>query len=271
MLSSLAISFIPTEIDRIQNHISSDALLCGWKWWNLCAKFNRIWRWCNTVSMCQIIAVLWSAMHWFLCSFQTDYHCITVMQLLWSSVPWDYRIGLCGYFYSLMRKQSFFFSTFADWGGLHPIPECPWGKWWCAAVALCLYNQFSFVLALELLSHMHRVSRPLLFCILGQVLGRKSPFPLILLPQFGGYWIEGTNHELSDKVDTEQLQPLSPNTRTKLECNTTATIYRKHFLGKVSHSVQHREKSLWPGCANFPILKTQKLSWKTCLRLCMQS
>uniref|UniRef100_A0A4W6DNV0 RAP1 GTPase activating protein a n=1 Tax=Lates calcarifer TaxID=8187 RepID=A0A4W6DNV0_LATCA len=66
-----------------------------------------------------------------------------------------------------------------------------------------------------------------------EVLGRKSPFPLILLPQFGGYWIEGTNHELSDtSVDTEQLQPLSPNTRTKLECNTTATLFRKHFLSK---------------------------------------
>ncbi|XP_034550730.1 rap1 GTPase-activating protein 1 isoform X6 [Notolabrus celidotus] len=65
-----------------------------------------------------------------------------------------------------------------------------------------------------------------------EVLGRKSPFPLILLPQFGGFWIEGTNHELSDTVDTEQLQPLSSNSRTKLECNTTATIYRKDFLGK---------------------------------------
>ncbi|XP_036960522.1 rap1 GTPase-activating protein 1-like isoform X8 [Acanthopagrus latus] len=65
-----------------------------------------------------------------------------------------------------------------------------------------------------------------------EVLGRKSPFPLILLPQFGGYWIEGTNHDLSETADTEQLQPLSPNTRTKLECNTMATIYRKHFLGK---------------------------------------
>uniref|UniRef100_A0A3B5AN82 Rap1 GTPase-activating protein 1-like n=1 Tax=Stegastes partitus TaxID=144197 RepID=A0A3B5AN82_9TELE len=65
-----------------------------------------------------------------------------------------------------------------------------------------------------------------------EVLGRKCPFPLILLPQFGGYWIEGTNHELSDTVDTEQLQPLSPTTRTKLECNTTATLFRKHFLGK---------------------------------------
>ncbi|XP_039656737.1 rap1 GTPase-activating protein 1 isoform X8 [Perca fluviatilis] len=65
-----------------------------------------------------------------------------------------------------------------------------------------------------------------------EVLGRKSPFPLILLPQFGGYWIEGTNHEMSDTVETEQPQPQSPNNRTKLECNTTATIFRKHFLGK---------------------------------------
>uniref|UniRef100_A0A8C9X7C9 RAP1 GTPase activating protein a n=1 Tax=Sander lucioperca TaxID=283035 RepID=A0A8C9X7C9_SANLU len=68
--------------------------------------------------------------------------------------------------------------------------------------------------------------------IIHVVLGRKSPFPLILLPQFGGYWIEGTNHEMSDTVETEQPQPQSPNTRTKLECNTTATIFRKHFLGK---------------------------------------
>ncbi|XDV45946.1 hypothetical protein PO909_013944 [Leuciscus waleckii] len=63
-----------------------------------------------------------------------------------------------------------------------------------------------------------------------EVLGRQSPFPLILLPQFGGYWIEGTNHELSNGIDPEQL--LSPTSRFKLECNTTAKIYRKHFLGK---------------------------------------
>ncbi|XP_037540704.1 rap1 GTPase-activating protein 1 [Nematolebias whitei] len=62
-----------------------------------------------------------------------------------------------------------------------------------------------------------------------EVLGRTSPFPLILLPQFGGYWIEGTNHELGE---AELPRPPSPNTRTKLECNTTAALFRKHFLGK---------------------------------------
>ncbi|KAL4622502.1 rap1 GTPase-activating protein 1-like isoform X2 [Arapaima gigas] len=63
-----------------------------------------------------------------------------------------------------------------------------------------------------------------------EVLARKSPFPLILLPQFGGYWIEGTNHELGSEPNPEQL--LSPASRVKLESNITAKIYRKHFLGK---------------------------------------
>ncbi|KAM6434973.1 rap1 GTPase-activating protein 1 isoform 3-T3 [Liasis olivaceus] len=60
-----------------------------------------------------------------------------------------------------------------------------------------------------------------------EVLGREAPFPLILLPQFGGYWIEGTNHDLTDLPDLQ-----SPSSRVKLECNHMARVYRKHFLGK---------------------------------------
>lgn len=64
-----------------------------------------------------------------------------------------------------------------------------------------------------------------------QVLGRRSPFPLILLPQFGGYWIEGTNHEPKEPPDTEQ--PPCSASHVKLETNSTAKIYRKNFMGKV--------------------------------------
>lgn len=64
-----------------------------------------------------------------------------------------------------------------------------------------------------------------------QVLGRTSPFPLILLPQFGGYWIEGTNHEFKDPPEADQ--PLCPTSHIKLETNSTAKIYRKQFMGKV--------------------------------------
>ncbi|KAF4079087.1 hypothetical protein AMELA_G00188980 [Ameiurus melas] len=64
-----------------------------------------------------------------------------------------------------------------------------------------------------------------------EVLGRKAPFPLILLPQFGGYWIEGTNHELSIMPAQEEPPPC-PASQIKLESNSIAKIYRKHFLGK---------------------------------------
>uniref|UniRef100_A0A3B3BX74 RAP1 GTPase activating protein n=1 Tax=Oryzias melastigma TaxID=30732 RepID=A0A3B3BX74_ORYME len=63
-----------------------------------------------------------------------------------------------------------------------------------------------------------------------EVLGRRSPFPLILLPQFGGYWIEGTNHEPKDPIEADQ--PTCPASHIKLETNSTAKIYRKNFMGK---------------------------------------
>ncbi|XP_024235747.1 rap1 GTPase-activating protein 1 isoform X5 [Oncorhynchus tshawytscha] len=63
-----------------------------------------------------------------------------------------------------------------------------------------------------------------------EVLGRRSPFPLILLPQFGGYWIEGTNHKPSATPEPEQRPCASSH--IKLETNSMAKIYRKQFMGK---------------------------------------
>ncbi|KAM9800516.1 rap1 GTPase-activating protein 1 isoform X6 [Syngnathus typhle] len=63
-----------------------------------------------------------------------------------------------------------------------------------------------------------------------EVLGRSSPFPLILLPQFGGYWIEGTNHQ--PRGTPEAAQPQCTTSCVKLETNSTAKIYRKQFMGK---------------------------------------
>uniref|UniRef100_A0A4W3HND5 RAP1 GTPase activating protein n=1 Tax=Callorhinchus milii TaxID=7868 RepID=A0A4W3HND5_CALMI len=59
---------------------------------------------------------------------------------------------------------------------------------------------------------------------------RQTPFPIVLLPQFGGYWIEGTNHELPSSPETDQLS--SPSSKLKLETNIIAKLYRKHFMGK---------------------------------------
>ncbi|XP_061893562.1 rap1 GTPase-activating protein 1 isoform X7 [Entelurus aequoreus] len=63
-----------------------------------------------------------------------------------------------------------------------------------------------------------------------EVLGRRGPFPLILLPQFGGYWIEGNNHEPKEAPGAEPAP--GPASFIKLETNSAAKIYRKQFMGK---------------------------------------
>ncbi|XP_007898914.1 rap1 GTPase-activating protein 2 isoform X2 [Callorhinchus milii] len=72
-----------------------------------------------------------------------------------------------------------------------------------------------------------------------EIIGKGGPFPPIILPQFGGYWIEGqenintpTSSE-SSFCEDDVVDNLSPSTfGYKLECNSTARAYRKHFLGK---------------------------------------
>ncbi|XP_039613083.1 rap1 GTPase-activating protein 2-like isoform X5 [Polypterus senegalus] len=70
------------------------------------------------------------------------------------------------------------------------------------------------------------------------ILDKGGPYPQIILPQFGGYWIEDvenvstpTSSESSFYDDEEG--GLSPGTcGYKLECNSTLRAYRNHFLGK---------------------------------------
>ncbi|XP_064022141.1 rap1 GTPase-activating protein 2 isoform X3 [Pogoniulus pusillus] len=71
-----------------------------------------------------------------------------------------------------------------------------------------------------------------------EILEKGSPYPLIILPQFGGYWIEdpenlGTPTSSDSSICEEEEESLSPSTYGyKLECKGEARAYRKHFLGK---------------------------------------
>lgn len=87
-----------------------------------------------------------------------------------------------------------------------------------------------------------------IFCLpsalLCKVLEKGGPYPQVILPQFGGYWIEdveapaGTpsSSESSFCEEEDGGEGLSPGGghSYRLECNSTARAYRKHFLGKVS-------------------------------------
>ncbi|XP_027900805.1 rap1 GTPase-activating protein 2a isoform X2 [Xiphophorus couchianus] len=74
------------------------------------------------------------------------------------------------------------------------------------------------------------------------VLEKGGPYPQVILPQFGGYWIEdaeapaGTpsSSESSFCEEEDGDEGMSPGGAHsyRLECNSTARAYRKHFLGK---------------------------------------
>uniref|UniRef100_A0A2K5IC42 Rap-GAP domain-containing protein n=1 Tax=Colobus angolensis palliatus TaxID=336983 RepID=A0A2K5IC42_COLAP len=72
-----------------------------------------------------------------------------------------------------------------------------------------------------------------------EVVEKGGPYPQVILPQFGGYWIEdpenvGTPTSLGSSIcEEEEEDNLSPNTfGYKLECKGEARAYRRHFLGK---------------------------------------
>ncbi|XP_073171824.1 rap1 GTPase-activating protein 2 isoform X13 [Lepidochelys kempii] len=71
-----------------------------------------------------------------------------------------------------------------------------------------------------------------------EILEKGSPYPMIILPQFGGYWIEdpenlSTPTSSDSSISEEEEENLSPSTYGyKLECKGEARAYRKHFLGK---------------------------------------
>lgn len=105
--------------------------------------------------------------------------------------------------------------------------------------------KLNFTTLLSLDFHLHTLSS----CFAMQVLERGGPYPQVILPEFGGYWIE----------DPEAPPPTPPPTSTEIkegeekegeqrredeqlledygyqleEISEAARAYRKHFLGRV--------------------------------------
>ncbi|XP_043935781.1 rap1 GTPase-activating protein 1-like isoform X2 [Protopterus annectens] len=76
-----------------------------------------------------------------------------------------------------------------------------------------------------------------------EVMRKGRPYPLIILPQFGGYWIEGTFHDILDPL-TDLSNVPAPGLKLKLECDPTAKLYRKHFLGKEHQNFYSNDNAL---------------------------
>lgn len=69
--------------------------------------------------------------------------------------------------------------------------------------------------------------------LLEETLQKSAPYPMIVLPPGGGYWLDGQDHECP--FDTRG-NPILPHTtwHPKFETDDTAKCYRRFFIGRVS-------------------------------------
>uniref|UniRef100_A0A3B3R387 RAP1 GTPase activating protein 2b n=1 Tax=Paramormyrops kingsleyae TaxID=1676925 RepID=A0A3B3R387_9TELE len=86
-----------------------------------------------------------------------------------------------------------------------------------------------------------------------QVLEKGGPYPQVILPRFGGYWIEELEASVISPTSTDSMfseeDEGGANTGGgifRLECNSSARAYRKHFLGKEHLNFYGTASSLGP-------------------------
>jgi len=84
------------------------------------------------------------------------------------------------------------------------------------------------------------------------VLTGPQPYPMVVLPRRGGYWVEGAGSESPTEFSSLSLNGgCTPATmpKPKIDQDETALAYRKYFIGKVSKSNTYSEFS---GGRSFP-------------------
>lgn len=68
------------------------------------------------------------------------------------------------------------------------------------------------------------------------MLSRQGPYPQIVLPPAGGYWMDGVSSctiNIDDEIVACSPASSSSCVRFKLETDDTSHCYRRHFVGRV--------------------------------------
>lgn len=88
--------------------------------------------------------------------------------------------------------------------------------------------------------------------LLEDTLARSSPYPMIVLPLNGGYWVDGTDHECS--YDAQGNPVLAHSAwHGKFETDDTAKYYRRFYVGKEHSNLLGFDDILGPVLVSFKI------------------
>lgn len=78
-----------------------------------------------------------------------------------------------------------------------------------------------------------------------EILKKSGPYPMIILPPNGGYWVDGMDH---DCPFDNQGNPILPqhNWKSKFEVDETAKCYRRFFIGREHFNFFSTDDNLGP-------------------------
>jgi len=92
--------------------------------------------------------------------------------------------------------------------------------------------------------------------LLEETLQKSAPYPMIVLPPGGGYWLDGQDHDCP--FDTRG-NPILPNSTrpAKFETDDTAKCYRRFFVGREHLNLIGTDENLGPVCLS---VKTENVA-----------
>lgn len=67
-----------------------------------------------------------------------------------------------------------------------------------------------------------------------QLIAKEGPYPMLMAPPDGGYWIKNGEHESARDDNGIWRAPEIDTEHFTIEMDTVANVYRKYFKGQVS-------------------------------------
>jgi RAP1 GTPase activating protein 1 len=82
--------------------------------------------------------------------------------------------------------------------------------------------------------------------LLEETLAKPEPYPMIVRPINGGYWIDGTDHECVYDNRGNPVLPSNAWKNGKFETDDTAKCYRRFFMGREHQNIVGHDDMLGP-------------------------
>lgn len=102
--------------------------------------------------------------------------------------------------------------------------------------------------------------------LLEEILSKKAPYPMIVIPGNDGYWIDGTEHECVYDLHGNPIFP-QITTISKFETDDTAKCYRRFFCGREHSNLIAYDERLGPLLMS---IKTENVANQEHLRILLR-